>query len=58
MRFSRSLINFALGCCLILLACMAFACKGRTMENMEPSGETIEVVIMQDTIANNFNNNQ
>lgn len=29
-----------------LLFCMAcMSCKGRTMENMEPTGDTVEVVI-------------
>lgn len=29
------------------------ACTGRTMENMTPSGDTVEVVVMQDTMTNN-----
>lgn len=28
-------------------------CKGRTAENMQPTGDTVEVVILQDTIVNN-----
>lgn len=35
-----------------IFVCLASGCKGRTMDNVEPTGETIEVVIMQpaDTI--------
>ena len=57
MRVSRSLINFALVSCTIALGCGLFSCKGRTMENMEPTDETVEVVIMQDTLMNNSNTN-
>lgn len=42
----------------VLLPLMAFiflvslsSCKGRTVENMTPKGETIEVVISQDEIT-------
>ncbi|MCH5224804.1 MAG: hypothetical protein J1D77_02350 [Muribaculaceae bacterium] len=46
---SRRFINFALFFCIASLACGLSACKGRTLDNVEPTGDTIEVVIMQDT---------
>lgn len=49
MTISRRFINFALFCCVGLLMLAFQACKGRTMENMEPTGDTVEVVIMQQT---------
>lgn len=52
MRISRSLIKFAFGFCFFVVALALSACKGRTMENMEPNGETVEVVIEQDTTVN------
>lgn len=30
----------------VLISCLT-SCKGRTMENMEPTGDTVEVVIEQ-----------
>ncbi|MDE6340131.1 MAG: hypothetical protein K2K97_10165 [Muribaculaceae bacterium] len=33
-----------LGIC-VLVMCALSACKGRTMSNMEPTGDTVEVVI-------------
>lgn len=30
----------------LLISCLV-SCKGRTMENMEPTGDTVEVVIEQ-----------
>ena len=47
MRDSRSFINFAKFSCVTLLLVVMFSCKGRTTDNMEPTGDTIEVVIMQ-----------
>lgn len=51
MRVSRSFINFATFFCMSLLLLGASSCKGRTINNMEPTGDTVEVVIMQDTIV-------
>ena len=49
MSVSGSLSNFAkVSCIAFLLASMA-SCKGRTIENMEPTGDTVEVVIVQDS---------
>ena len=48
MSISRSLSNFAKLSCIALIILMT-ACKGRTLDNVEPTGDTIEVVIMQDT---------
>ena len=33
-----------------VLTLASSGCKGRTIDNVEPTGDTIEVVIMQDTI--------
>lgn len=44
MKFSKSYTTPAA----VLLLALAFslqACKGRTAENMEPTGDTVEVVI-------------
>lgn len=53
MRVSRRFINFAVIFCIGLFSTALTACKGRTMENMEPSGDTVEVVIMQNKIDEN-----
>ena len=53
MRISRRFINFALLFCIAALPLALQSCKGRTAENMEPSGDTIEVVIMQDANVEN-----
>ena len=57
MRVSRSFINFAFVFCFGFLMFALLGCKGRTTENMEPTGDTVEVVIMQtnmqDSIADN-----
>ena len=47
MRISRSFIKFASIFCLIFLLASLSGCKGRTAENMEPTGDTVEVVVMQ-----------
>ncbi|MCH5231226.1 MAG: hypothetical protein J1F43_05460 [Muribaculaceae bacterium] len=44
MRNSRRFINFALFSVLTSFAGLFWSCKGRTAENMEPTGDTIEVV--------------
>lgn len=50
MTNSRSFIKFALFFCITLpLALLVTACKGRTADNMQPTGDTVEVVIMQTT---------
>lgn len=50
MTNSRSFIKFALFFCITLpLAILVTACKGRTADNMQPTGDTVEVVIMQTT---------
>lgn len=46
MRDSRRFINFASASLLCSFALIAAGCKGRTMENMEPTGDTVEVVIV------------
>lgn len=52
---SRRFINFASVIPVALLVLVLCSCKGRTMESMEPTGDTIEVVIMpQDTISKNL----
>ncbi|MCH5242185.1 MAG: hypothetical protein J1F67_07145 [Muribaculaceae bacterium] len=53
MRISRRFINFALIFCIGLLPVVLLSCKGRTAENMEPTGDTIEVVIMQNPNVEN-----
>lgn len=45
MRNPRRFINFAASIT-IVAALLLTACKGRTMENMEPTGDTIEVTIV------------
>lgn len=47
MRVSIRFIKFAKISSLAFLLFLLGACKGRTMENMEPTGDTVEVVIMQ-----------
>ena len=48
---------------LVVLLPALTACKGRTVENMEPTGDTVEVVIapkaqvITDTINSEFNQN-
>lgn len=47
---SRRFIKFAQIFSLALpLVAIMLSCKGRTSENMVPTGDTVEVVIMQDT---------
>lgn len=53
MRISRRFINFALLFCISLLPAVLLSCKGRTAENMEPTCDTVEVVIMQNTNVEN-----
>lgn len=53
MRVSRSFINFALFFTIITLSIALSGCKGRTMENMVPTGDTVEVVV--DQAPNNEN---
>ena len=53
MRISRRFINFAQIFCVALLPIALQSCKGRTAENMEPTGDTVEVVIMQNTNVEN-----
>lgn len=52
---SRSFINFAtVFSALALLSAISLilvSCEGRTEKNMVPSGDTIEVVIAKDTVA-------
>lgn len=38
---------------IIPIAGIASSCKGRTMDNMEPKGDTVEVVIMQNVENDN-----
>ncbi|MCH5229050.1 MAG: hypothetical protein J1F12_03525 [Muribaculaceae bacterium] len=45
MRFSGRFTNFALFSGLAIVMFSAGGCKGRTAENMEPTGDTIEVVV-------------
>ena len=43
-----------ISCGIIAVALLSIAlssCKGRTMENMEPTGDTVEVVIQQNPDA-------
>ena len=47
MRLSRRFINFAQILLFCFVATGVTGCKGRTADNMEPTGDTIEVVIMQ-----------
>ena len=49
MRISRSFLNFALSIFLIAIALSFTGCKGRTLDNVEPTGDTIEVAIGQET---------
>lgn len=46
MRVSARFINFAKGLCIAALPLLVCACKGRTINNMEPTGDTVEVVII------------
>ena len=48
MRISRRFINFALIFFIASLASVFTACKGRTIDNVVPTGDTIEVVIIQE----------
>lgn len=36
----------SVACALLILACSLSGCKGRTAENMEPTGDTVEVKVM------------
>lgn len=47
MKVSRRFIKFALFFCGLMTSTLVSSCKGRTMENMEPEGDTIEVVVTQ-----------
>lgn len=58
MSVSRSFSNFAKLSCLVILTVAAVSCKGRTLENIEPTGDTIEVVIMQDQNTDEETNQQ
>lgn len=49
MKFSRRFINFASVIVMTLISSMLGSCKGRTAENMTPTGDTVEVVIMTPT---------
>lgn len=49
MRISGRFSNFALIFCVATILLGVTACKGRTDYNVEPTGDTVEVVIMQDT---------
>lgn len=49
MKLSRRFINFASYILSTLLLLAMASCKGRTLENVEPTGDTVEVVIAQDT---------
>ena len=51
MRYSRRFINFAAAFALALLSLCLGSCKGRTLDDVEPTGQTIEVVIMQNPEA-------
>ena len=53
MKILRRFINFAIISCMFFLMVGFGGCKGRTAENMQPTGDTVEVVILQDTIVNN-----
>ncbi|MCH5226933.1 MAG: hypothetical protein J1F16_03835 [Muribaculaceae bacterium] len=53
MRFSRRFINFASLFGLLLTSLALGSCKGRTVENMEPTGDTVEVVILQADLDEN-----
>ena len=55
MRINRRFINFALISTFIVFLGSLIGCKGRTIDNVEPTGDTIEVVIMQDTNLNTTN---
>lgn len=55
MRVSRSFSIFATVLSIIGFTMLLTGCKGRTMENMEPTGDTIEVVIMQTPEINDNN---
>lgn len=60
MRFSTRFCNFASVTFVGLLMLVMYSCKGRTIDNWEPTGDTIEVVIMQqpDTINEILNDNE
>lgn len=53
MRVSRRFINFAVVSCFVFLLVILTGCKGRTIEGMQPTGDTVELVIHQDTIVEN-----
>lgn len=38
------------GAAIILTALALTGCKGRTLENVEPTGDTVEVVVATDTV--------
>lgn len=58
MSVSRSFSNFAKLSCIVLLIVILMSCKGRTLQNIEPTGDTIEVVIMQDQNPDEETNQQ
>lgn len=41
----RTQIRIASACAVIFAATALCGCKGRTMENMEPTGDTVEVEV-------------
>lgn len=49
MKNWRRIIKFATFFGMVVLMPVLNSCKGRTLENVEPTGDTIEVVIMQDS---------
>lgn len=53
MRLSRRFINFALFLGIAILSMAMFSCKGRTIDNVEPTGDTVEVVILQNSDVEN-----
>ena len=48
--FKISMCYFAIISGVAFAISMATSCKGRTMENMEPTGDTVEVVIEQPSL--------
>ena len=57
MNFSTRIINFAAASGFVAAILLLASCKGRTAENMEPTGDTVEVVIIQpsDTVSEQIN---
>lgn len=46
MRDSQRFFNFAASISIVAVLLLS-SCKGRTAENMEPTGDTIEVIVAQ-----------